>query len=371
MTKSLRLIVGLGFLFLSCTAFAHKQEIQIEKITVRIGMSQEEVLGKLRRSTDISVVEDHANTYLIKRAKSGEILGTIEFEESKLASASKNWGRPLSAQLASAPFANSVFDALDDLTGHGRSACSVATSDTSPAMTAYPPNPYEQNPVPVYPPPGAALSRAVHISITCGEKTAAIGIGKSYFGNPSDVSVSVNYKGPVRGNVILDYEGPIRVGNLTLDGGMPEEKALQFLRSSHDISVTKVPQAPNMGELYFIADVENPALVWSVLFEESKTYSASKYWILSRPDHLAGEPFASAVFEAVNSLGGSACTVEAAVTSPNHHDGPTGNNSANDSSSVIKQVNVSCGKKQVSINIATTTAGDNSSVDIAESIFAK
>src|SRR5579864_4341522 len=149
MTKSLRLIVGLGFLFLSCTAFAHKQEIQIEKITVRIGMSQEEVLGTLRRSTDISVVEDHANTYLIKRAKSGEILGTIHFEESKLASASKNWGRPLSAQLASAPFANSVFDALDDLTGHGRSACSVATSDTSPAITAYPPNPYEQHPVPV------------------------------------------------------------------------------------------------------------------------------------------------------------------------------------------------------------------------------
>jgi len=371
MTKSLRLIVGLGFLFLSCTAFAHKQEIQIEKITVRIGMSQEEVLGKLRRSTDISVVEDQANTYLIKRAKSGEILGTIEFEESKLASASKNWGRPLSAQLASAPFANSVFDALDDLAGHGRSACSVATSDTSPAMTAYPPNPYEQNPVPVYPPPGAALSRAVHISITCGEKTAAIGIGKSYSGNPSDVSVSVNYKGPVRGNVIRDYEGPIRVGNLTLDGGMPEEKALQFLRSSHDISVTKVPQAPNMGELYFIADVENPALVWSVLFEESKAYSASKYWILSRPDQLAGEPFASALFEAVNSLGGSACTVETAVTSPNHHDGLTGNNSANDCSSVIKQVNVSCGKKQVSINIATAAAGDNSSVDIAESIFAK
>jgi hypothetical protein len=60
---------------------------------------------------------------VIKLANNGQVLGTVEFKESKLVSASKDWGQLLPAQLASAPFANALLNALDELTSHGRSAC--------------------------------------------------------------------------------------------------------------------------------------------------------------------------------------------------------------------------------------------------------
>jgi hypothetical protein len=337
-------------------------------------MPQEKALQSLRRSHDLSVIEDHANAYLIKQAKNGEILGTVEFKDSKLVSASKNWGRPLSAQLASAPFANAVFEALDNVTGHRRSVCIVATRDTSPTITPYPANAYESNPVPVYPPPGAALSRDRRTFITCGNKRTVIDVGTAYSGDNSDVSVSVNYNGPVRGNIIRDYEGPIRVGNLTLDGGMPEEKALQLLKSSPEISVGQLHVTGQ--NYYFIADAESPALLWQVVFERSKLYSASQAWEQARS---ASAPFAIAVFKYLDSLTkrfsfSVTCAVETAATNPDLHDSATDTTSPtnpNDSSPVIKHVYIACGKNQVSVSIGTTASGNYSSVDMAESIFAK
>jgi len=116
-------------------------------------------------------------------------------------------------------------------------------------------------------------------------------------------------------------------------------------------------------------------LAWSVLFEGSKMYSASKYWILPRSDELASVPFANALFEALQDPTGRppdfACTLETAVTNPDLHDSATGSTGVNDSLSVIKRVSISCGQKQVGVSISTTAVGNDSSIDIAESIFAK
>jgi hypothetical protein len=114
--------------------------------------------------------------------------------------------------------------------------------------------------------------------------------------------------------------------------------------------------------------------VWQVVCRDSKIWNAVTYWAL-RSDQLASAPFANAVFEDLNNLTprfslSVACTVETAVTDPDLHDA-TGSGSANNSWPVIKHVDISCGKKQVSLSIGTTTAGKDSSVDISESIFAK
>jgi hypothetical protein len=379
MTKRLRLVLLCGLLFVPCHAFARGQaKIRIGKVTLRAGMPQDEALRSLRRSPDLSVIEDHANVYLIKRTKLGVVLGTVEFKDSKLISASKNWGRPRSDQLASAPFANAVFDALDDLTGHGQSACIVATYELHPTPEALKPS--ARHSVTVFDPSDRSQTRGA--SITCGKATADIGVGTAYFGDTSSVALRLNYQGPLIStqgplfrNANLDgYKGPIRVGNVTVFVGMPQEEALQLLRSSHNISGTKVPQAPNLGELYFITDVESPALLWSVLFEGSKIWNASKYWILPGSDKLTSALFANAVFDSLDNRPNSACAVQTAATNPNLQESPTGSTSRidpNDGLSVIKHVYVSCGEKQVNLSIGMTSAGNYSSVDIAESLFAK
>jgi hypothetical protein len=211
----------------------------------------------------------------------------------------------------------------------------------------------------------------------CGGATADIGVDTAYFGDTSSVSLKVNYGGPHLGfnreNTAEGYKGPIRVGNVTLEGGMPEERAVQLLRSSQDVSFKEVHLT---GEnRYFVADAANPAIMWQVMFEESKLRSAVTSWGLSPSDQLARAPFATAVFEDLNDLKGSGgCTVETALANPSLHDSPTGIASPtnpSDSLSVIKHVNISCGKTQVNISIGTAASGNYSSVDITESIFAK
>ena len=403
MTRTLKVLLLCGLLFVPCLALARGQaKLKIGKVTLRAGMPQEKALRSLRRSHDLSVVEDHTNAYLIKQASNGAILGTAEFKESKLVSASVNWGAPPSVQLASAPFANAVFESLGDLTGYGRSSCTVVTSDADPpAMAA---NTFSGKTV-YYPAPGScgAACRNNHAYITCGKKTATIDDVTVEFPPDFDlyvtshVSVSVNYKGrPFYDGTkyIMDgYKGPIRVGNVTVLEGMPEEQALQLLRGSPDISASKVYEAPTLGQSWiFITGASTHTLIsgpngfecddgsggcpltsWSVLFEASKVWSASKFWILSQS---ASAPPADTLFEDLNDLTGRfslsvACTVETAVTDPNLHDSATGSTSANDNLSVIKHVYISCGKKQVSISIATTATGSNSSLAIAKSIFAK
>jgi hypothetical protein len=408
MTRNLRLVLLCGLLFVPCLAFARGQaRIRIGKVTLRAGMAQEEALRSLRRSHDLSVVEDHANAYLIKDAKNGELLGTLEFEQSKLISASKNWSQPSPAKLVSAPFANAVFEALADLTGHERSSCTVVTSDADPLPLSVT-NTYSGEAV-YYPAPGSCGSGCSnnHAHIICGKKTATIddvtvhslSSGFDVASVSSHVSVSLNYKGgPLRnGNKTVDgYKGAIRVGNVTVYEGLPEEQALQLLRGSPGISASKVYEVPTLGQSWiFIAGADTHTLMggpngyecddgsrgcpltsWSVLFEESKIWSVSKFWILSHSDQLASAPFADAVFEALNNLTGRfslsvACTVETAITDPNVHDSATRSGTANDSLSVIKHINISCGEKQVGVSIGTTASGNDSSVDIAESIFAK
>lgn len=226
-----------------------------------------------------------------------------------------------------------------------------------------------------------------------------INIGIAPFGDANEVRVNVNYEGWPGwfGIEKADgYTGPIRVGTVTLYEGMPEERALQLLRGSPDISASKVYEAPTSGQSWiFITGASTHTLIsgpngfecadgsggcpltsWSVQFEASKISSVSKSWILSKSDQLASVPFANTFFEDLNNFGGRfslsvACAVETAVTDPNLHDGATGTSTANNSLSAIKTVYISCGKKQVSISIATTATGSDSSVAIANNIFAK
>jgi len=402
-TKTLRVVLLCGLLFVPCFVFARGQEkIRIGKVTLRAGMPQDKALRSLRRSHDLSVIEDHDNSYLVKQPKTGEILGTVDFKESKLVSASKNWGGSLSAQLASAPFANAVFEALGDLTGHERSSCTVVTSDADPPELSVK---NDSGKTVYYPAPGScgAACRNNHAYITCGKKTATIDDVTVELPPDFDlyvtshVSVSVNYKeGPFYDGtkyIVDGYKGPIRVGNVTVQEGMPEEQALQLLRGSPDISASKVYEAPTLGRSFITGASTHtliggpngfecddgsggcPLTLWSVLFEASKVWSVSKVWVLSHSDQLASAPFADTVFEDLNNLTSRfslsvACTVETAVTGPNLHDSATGSGTANNSLSAIKHVYISCGKKQVSLSIGTTVAGI-SRVDVSESIFAK
>jgi hypothetical protein len=253
-TQKLRLILLCGLLVVPCLAFAGGPEkIRVGNVTLQTGMPQEKALRSLR-SHGLSVIEDHADAYLIKEATNGEILGRVEFKESKLVSASKNWGRPLSDQLASAPFANAVFEALSDVTGPARSSCMVVTSDTDPPPLLF----TNSGATTTTPAPGSCGTgcRNNHAYITCGKKTATINdvVLNSHF-NAADfpdvtnnnVSVSVNYRGepllngdvnyslePLfsRNKTMDGYQGPILVGNITLFLGMPEEQALHLLTSS-------------------------------------------------------------------------------------------------------------------------------------------
>jgi hypothetical protein len=404
-TRTFKLVLLCGLLFVPCLALARGQaKIKIGKVTLRAGMPQEKALRSLRRSHDLSVVEDRTNAYVIKQANNGAILGTVEFKESKLVSVSRNWSQPLSAKLVSAPFADAVFEALEDVSDHGRSACTVVTSDADPRELSVT-NVWSGEPV-YYPAPGTcgAACRNNHAYITCGKKTATIDdvtdkFFTGHFDVTSHVSVRVTYKGgPLYDGyrTVDGYKGPIPVGNVTVYEEMPQERALQLLRGSPDISASKVYEAPTLGQSWiFIAGADESTLIggtngfecdngsggcpltsWSVLFEASKIWSVSKFWILSHSDQLASTPFADAVFEALNHLIGGfslsvACTVETAVTDPNLHDSATGGGTANNSLSAIKHVYISCGRKQVSLSISQTAGGKSSSIDIAENIFAK
>jgi hypothetical protein len=392
MTKNLRLAVLCGLLFVPCLAFARGEErIRIAKVTLQAGMPQRKALQLLSRSHDLSVIEDHTNAYVIKDVRSGVILGSVEFKESKLVSASRNWGRPRPDQLASASFASAVFEALDNLTGRRRLPCTVGTSSANPNATPlFPEDPYHDD-----------QPEDREGSIACGKNGVIISVGASRSGEFSHASIK---------EVIS--EGQIRVGKVTLEAGMPREQALPLLKSETDIreagmpreqalqvlrSVSDIPgvhshQLPNEAKLLPIVSVEKDVFLWLILLDESKLLNVSRYWLLPGSDKPASAQFTNAVFQALDGLKGPlvervtplglpfyatqvACTVETAVTNPT-----LGDDSAiasirsinpNDISSEIRQVNITCGKKQISVSIGTTASRDVSFVDIAESIFAK
>jgi hypothetical protein len=402
-TRTLKLVLLCGLLFVPCLALAASQaKIKIGKVTLRPGMPQAKALRSLRRANDLSVVEDHADAYLIKQPKNGEILGSVQFKESKLVSASKSWNGPPSAQLASAPFANAVFEAVGDLTEHERSSCTVVTTDADPIELSVT-NVWSGEPV-FYPAPGTcgAACRNNHAYITCGKKTAIIDdvtvkfpVNLGY-DVTSHVGVRVNYKGgPLYdGYKTVDgYKGPIRVGTVTVQEGMPEEQALQLLRGSPGISASKVYEAPPLGQSWiFITGASTHSLIsgpngfecddgigrcpltfWSVLFEASKVSSVSKSWILSQS---ASARAADALFEDLKNLTGRfslsvACTVETADRDPNLHESTFDSSVTDNILPVVKQVSFSCGNKHASISITTTAAGNNSSIAITEGIFVK
>jgi hypothetical protein len=363
MMKNLRLLLIWGLLFLPCLAFAGSQDrIRVAKVTLQAGMPQEKALQLLRRSSHLSVIEDHTNGYVIKDVKSGAILGSVEFKESTLVSASRNWGRPPSDQMASAPFANAVFEGLDGITGRVPSACTVDTRSANSDLLAIR-NPKTGTTDSLDTPD--AMSESKNASVACGKNRIIITVGIGRFG---EFSYAVLKE--------FTYKGRIRVDKVTLEAGMPRDQALQALKSLTDISVTEIHELPNEAKALSIVNVRNDRFLWSLLLDESRVLNVSKYWILPGSDKLA--PFANAVFEALDDLTSrrpSDCTVATTVTNPslsgNPATGIASNISPNDILSEIKHVNISCGRKKVSISIGSTAAGDVSLVDIGESIFAK